>query len=420
MLDIEFQRESDVAALESKLKNDKIKIVAGLRRAGKSYLLDPLFKRHLIVNGGFNERNFEIKDFSKQDEIDTDGKLRAYLNGLAFRRNLKFIFLDEPQETGENFAEILLKFHKAHPEYQIFITGSNSKTLSDDIVEYFGDDGDPLFIEALPYRDIVFELPDFTLDDYFKVGGLPSVLVEETESERPYRLKMLYKGLYLTDVQDRLAKMGALKKLSYLEAERIIAGVCSNLTTPISVSGIVTAHLGKGRASGSVERNAFSKDCIAILYEAENSYLLYRFIYPRVLSDTRNPNDWETHQIKYYCYDIGLLRSIANSSDVRGCVLENAVFLELHRLKLAVKPYIEYDEKKQETKNIDFSFTYKGANVLLQVTYEINIGNEKREVENLLAIKGEYTKYIVYVRNQLGEAAGIIYLSAENFFKNFL
>ncbi len=260
MLDIEFQREGDVAALESKLKNDKIKIVAGLRRAGKSYLLDPLLKRHLIVNGGFNERNFEIKDFSKQDEIDTDGKLRAYLNGLAFRRNLKFIFLDEPQETGENFAEILLKFHKAHPEYQIFITGSNSKTLSDDIVEYFGDDGDPLFIEALPYRDILFELPDFTLDDYFKVGGLPSVLVEETESERLYRLKMLYKGLYLTDVQDRLAKMGALKKLSYLEAERIIADVCSNLTTPISVSGIVTAHLGKGRASGSVERNAFSKD----------------------------------------------------------------------------------------------------------------------------------------------------------------
>lgn len=420
MLDIEFKREKEVETLFRRLKNDKIKIIAGLRRSGKSYLLDPLFKNYLIKMGGYSDENFEIKDFSKQDEIASNESLKSYLEGLAKKKELRFIFLDEVQESGDRFAEIILKFHHMHPEYQIYITGSNSKILSDDIVNYFKDDGDPFFIESLPYVEIIAELPKFSLEDYFKVGGLPSVLVQESEAERLNELKMLSKNLYLTDIENRLKKSGVLNKFSPLEAESVIRTICSNITNPASVSRIVTSYLGKGRAIGSAERNAFSKDCLSILHEGENSFFLYRYIYPHNQIDERNPNAWENHQIKYYCYDIGLLKTVANSADLRGGILENAVFLELHRRGIEAKPYIEYGEDGNEIKNIDFSFEYGGNRVLLQVAFDINIGNEKREVTNLLKIDGPYDKYIVYVNNLLEKEGGLTYLTAEKFFKEFI
>ncbi len=119
MLDVEFKREQDVRKLASRVANNKIKIIAGLRRAGKSYLLDPLFKKYLMENRGCIEENFEIKDFSKQDEITSAEQFKTYLSGLIGKDSLKYIFLDEPQETGNQFAEVILKFHKMHPKYEI-------------------------------------------------------------------------------------------------------------------------------------------------------------------------------------------------------------------------------------------------------------------------------------------------------------
>jgi predicted AAA+ superfamily ATPase len=111
---------------------------------------------------------------------------------------------------------------------------------------------------------------------------------------------------------------------------------------------------------------------------------------------------------------------MANSQDIKGAALENAVFLELHRRKIDARPYIEYDSKGNETKNIDFAFEFEGRNILLQVTHEINANDEEREVTNLLNISGNYEKYIVYVNNLLGQEAGITYLTADKFFINFL
>ncbi len=92
MLDVEFKREQDVRKLASRVANNKIKIIAGLRRAGKSYLLDPLFKKYLMENRGCIEENFEIKDFSKQDEITSAEQFKTYLSGLIGKDSLKYLF----------------------------------------------------------------------------------------------------------------------------------------------------------------------------------------------------------------------------------------------------------------------------------------------------------------------------------------
>ena len=421
MLDIEFKRRKDVEQLTERLKNDKVKIVAGLRRAGKSYLLNPLFKRCLIEEQGYVEENFAIMDFSKQDEITTEEGLKSYLNGLLKRENLRMIFLDEPQETGARFAEVILKFHHMHPSFQIFITGSNSKTLSEDIVKFFGDDGDPLFIEALSYREIKETLPEFTLEDYFRFGGLPVVLREENSEKRLSALAALKKSLYFTDIKMRLEKSMKLKKLSPSEAESILCDLCANLTSPVSVASLARRHLEKGRGSSALDKNAFCLDCLSIVEEAENAYLLFRYLYPLNAEGERNPNAWMSHQIKYYCYDIGLLREIACSNEGRGNVLENAVFLELHRRKIRALPFIRFNEKGREEANVDFSFTYKDRRVLLQVTYEINLLDEEREVKRFAEIEGDYDKYIVYVDNMIGEEDERVgYIQAEKFFQEFL
>lgn len=417
MPSIVFKREQDVESLYRRLNNGKIKIIAGLRRAGKSYLLNPLFKNRLMEKNGAREENFEIKDFSRQDKVTTDDALKTYLDSLTERKELRYIFLDEVQESGEHFAKIILRFHRMHPEYEIYLTGSNSKILSDDITNHFKDDGDPYFIESLPYSEIIKSLPDFTLDDYFKVGGLPSVLVQENRQDE---LRNLYKNLYLTDIENRLKKSNQLTKFSAIEAENIIRSICSNITSPMSLSSLSKNCLGRGRVSGSEERNAASRDCLSVLHEAENSYLLYRYIYPHANPEENNPNAFERHDIKYYCYDIGILNEIVKPSNIKGAVLENAVFLELHRRKIEAVPYIERDKDGNETKNIDFCFEYGGRNILFQVTHDINPKNERREVTNLLDIQKPYDKYIVYVNTLLEEEKGITYLTAKRFFTEFL
>lgn len=86
-----------------------------------------------------------------------------------------------------------------------------------------------------------------------------------------------------------------------------------------------------------------------------------------------------------------------------------------------MKPFMEYDENGNETTNIDFSFEYEGKTVLMQVAYEINFLNEKREIQNLLDIEGNYSKCIVYKNNMLREEEkGLIYLRIDDFLKSFL
>lgn len=421
MLNIEFERKKEIALLETKIGNGKIKIVAGLRRAGKSYLLDPLFKRFLVEKKGYREENFAIKDFSKQDEInDVDG-LKKYLESLLGKSEVKFIFLDEAQECGFSFAEAVLKFHHMHGEFDIYLTGSNSKTLSEDIVENFKDDGDPIFIDSLSYKEIVDKLPSFTLEDYFETGGLPVIARQENKHLRVNALDSLLRNLYFTDIKNRLQKKCSLKKLAPSEAEDVIRDVCANLASPMSIAGLAKRCGGKGRGRSSIDKNDFSLDCLSILKEAENAYLLYRYAYPYSDGQERNPRAWVSHQFKYYCYDLGLLERISLVDDPCGIALENAVYLELRRRGIKAWPFILFDERGNEETNIDFAFSYKGQNVLLQVNYEINVFDEEREVKKLASIEGDYRKCIVYKHNLLGdEEDSIDYIQSEDFFLNFI
>ena len=384
-------------------------------------MLNPLFKRYLIERKGYREENFAIKDFSKQDQINDVRGLKIYLESLVEKGEIKFIFLDEAQECGDGFAEAILKFHRMHGEFDIYLSGSNSKTLSEDIVEAFKDDGDPLFIESLSYKEIVEVLPSFALEDYFETGGLPIIVRQESEPLRVSALDSLLRNLYFTDIKSRLANSFPLKKLAPSEAEDVIQDACANLTSPMSIASLARRYSGKGRGGGALDKNDFSLDCLSILKEAENAYLLYRYAYPYSDGSERNPHAWVSHQFKYYCYDLGLLERISLVDDPRGIALENAVYLELRRRGIHARPFILFDEKGSETTNIDFSFPYKGQDVLLQVTYEINAFDEEREVKKLASIEGKHRKCIVYRQNVLGEEeSSITYIQAEDFFSCFL
>lgn len=101
--------------------------------------------------------------------------------------------------------------------------------------------------------------------------------------------------------------------------------------------------------------------------------------------------------------------------------MENAVLLELHRRKIGALPFIRFDENGKERANVDFSFAYKGRQILLQVAYEINLLDEEREVKRFAEIEGDYEKYLVYVDNLIGEEdKRIAYIQAEKFFIDFL
>ena len=420
MKDYIFKREKDIKALERALSIPKIKVISGLRRAGKSFLLNPLFKDYLIDNRGCTEDEFETMNFSEQDAIDSQTTLKTYLENLRKRPTLKYIFLDEPQETGDDFAKTILRFHKMNPSYQIYITGSNSKTLSEDILSQFGDDGKAIRIEALSFSEIAEEIKDFTVEEYFEYGALPYILVQDTPDLEKEMLKDLKENAYFSDVKKRLKTSKQLQKLTEEDVEPIISDLLSNMNNPVNTEKLLARTI-KGRFTKPQDRNIFSVDSKKILAEMVNAFFLYDYITPVNPQNDLNPTAWVTSNMKYYCYDLGLLGVLIDSDDLKGPVLENAVYLELRRRGLEIKPHIEYDGKGQETSNVDFSFEYAGKRVLMQVAYQINGKNKKREIDNLLEIKGDYEKIIVYENNILGvEEPGIKYIKIEKFLKNFI
>ena len=187
----EFKRTKEVRSLVKKLHNKKIKIVAGLRQCGKTYLLSELFYKKIVAS-----KKVKGEEFIK---IFLNGRDKNYRDSINFNLLLenvssyaKIIFVDEVQEVN-NYHKILIDYLNDHPGIDIYVTGSNSSTLSKDIVEAFKENGDPIFIQPLTFKEIRAVKRNYKLDDYLKYGGIPDVV---NGKDKEKEIKRIYDQLY--------------------------------------------------------------------------------------------------------------------------------------------------------------------------------------------------------------------------------
>ena len=174
---IEFGRRKEIASLLEARGNCKIKVIEGLRQVGKSYLLNTLYFKELLRLGVKSDEIAMLDFLRKDDDIRDEVSLKARVRSLLSERKIAYLFLDEVQLVG-GYGDALKTLHAQHPEVDIYVTGSNSKTLSKDIERELGaEDSFEIVLRPLTYAEIRQDLPSFLFADYFAYGGMPKVLL---------------------------------------------------------------------------------------------------------------------------------------------------------------------------------------------------------------------------------------------------
>ena len=198
-------RNSYVDKLQRSRGNGLVKIVTGLRRSGKSFLLKKLFRQHLL-DDGVNEDHILIVDMeSRKNKVFKDPDfLLDWIESKMLDDSVYYVIIDEVQEIG-NFVEVLSTLSVTEG-VDVFVTGSNSRFLSSDVVTEFRGRGDEIHVWPLSFKEFmsVYEgSKENGWAEYLMYGGLPQLLTQNGDDKKADFLRRLYRTVYLRDIYER-------------------------------------------------------------------------------------------------------------------------------------------------------------------------------------------------------------------------
>ncbi|MDO5475463.1 MAG: ATP-binding protein, partial [Candidatus Saccharibacteria bacterium] len=294
-----------------------IKIITGIRRVGKSYLLDPLFSSFLKIDGVAADHIIKV-DFDTEDgkRLIPEGEFIKYLNSKLRDEKTYYIILDEVQKL-ENFVEVLNELLKRH-NLDIYITGSNSKFLSSDIVTEFRGRGIEIRVWPLSFKEISayrLEEKQQLWQDYLRYGGLPQVVLQENREIKQQLLDNLSGNAYVNDVVER----HDLKHNEELvDLMHILASAMGSLTNPSKL---------ERSFKSSARINLSRKKIVEYIDYLEDAFIIEK----ASRYDVRGKHYLETPQ-KYYFSDVGIRNSLINyRQNEETHIMENILYCDLRR-----------------------------------------------------------------------------------------
>ena len=382
-----------------KWKNEKvIKVIAGMRRAGKSTLLMQ-YQDYLRQSGIEENRivsiNFEELEY---EELCDYRKLYNYIKDKLIDGKTTYIFLDEIQKV-KDFEKVIDSIY-VKSGTDIYITGSNAYFLSGNLATYLT--GRYVEILVLPfsfkeYKEVVNKDNEGAFSDYMKYGGLPFLTLMEKDIDKAYTyLEGIYNTVIVKDIEDRINLQitdNDKRKIYDISLLKLIAKYLASVVgSPVSVRGITNYIVSSGR---KVSQNTVS-DYVEALKEAFIFYEVSRFdiVGKQILSSNK----------KYYIVDLGLRNYILprKSYDL-GFSVENIVYFELLRRGYNV------NIGKQDKEEVDFIAAKNGIITYIQVTADMTSKETfEREIRPLNMIKDNYKKIILTLdKFTLGDYAGI-------------
>ncbi|WP_067139032.1 ATP-binding protein [Oceanivirga salmonicida] len=396
--------------------NGRIKIITGIRRCGKSFLLSNLFKKHLLYEGVKLSNIIEISlDDIKYKELRNPEKCYKYVTDLIDENNKEkyYLLLDEVQLMTD-FEDVLNGFLHLD-NIDVYVTGSNSKFLSKDIATVFRGRGDEIRMFPLSFSEFYNsqnENFETAWEKYYTYGGLPYILTIDDEKEKIYYLKNLFEHTYLRDIVDRYNIKNDMN-LSILVD--IIASNIGSLTNPQKLSNTFKSEVKIDISMPTI------KKYIDYLEEAFMVCGIKRY-------DIKGKKYINT-PMKYYFEDIGLRNARLNFRQIEKThIMENIIFNELrYRGYLVDIGMIKIDEKnslgKYERKQIEIDFI---ANQGIQKYYIQSAFNlptsekEKQEKRPFLNIADSFKKIIIVKDNILiqKDDNGIITMGLKEFLLN--
>ena len=373
--------------------NGLVKVITGLRRSGKSYLLFNIFKKYLIENGIEKSHIISIA----LDDLSNE-KLRNPYNMLDFIKekivdnNLYYIMLDEVQYL-ERFEEVLNSLMHID-NVDIYVTGSNSKFLSSDVITEFRGRGDEIHVYPLSFREFisVYEgTKEEAWDQYFTYGGMPLVLSYNTPQEKSTYLQSLFDNVYVSDIIER-HKVRNKEELD--ELLDILSSSIGSLTNPLKLSRTYKS-----------EKNKIISD------KTINNYIRYfedSFLINKAKRYNIKGKKYINSPYKFYFEDIGLRNARLNFRQTEeNHIMENIIYNELkirgYNVDVGVTQVFATDiNGKTVLKNyeVDFIATQGSKKYYIQSAFNMNSNEkEKQEKNSLINIDDSFKKIIVVKDN---------------------
>lgn len=391
---MEIERNYYLNKLITKKENHLIKIVTGIRRCGKSYLLDPIYKNYLLSTGVKEDHiiKLELDSIENKEYLDAT-KLYNYVMDKIQDDKMYYILLDEIQKV-DDFESVLNSFLRKK-NLDVYVTGSNSKFLSSDIITEFRGRGDEIRVYPLTFREY---LPacnkdiDEALKEYITYGGMPYILSRKTDEEKSKYLNNLFNNTYINDIVER----NNIQKNEILESLiNILASSVGSLNNPLKL-----------------EKTFKSKGFKNVTAKTINTYIDYlidAFMINKALRYDVKGKKYINTPSKYYFTDIGLRNVRLNFRQQEdNHLMENIIYNELlvrgFNVDVGVVEYTTKDKNnKKIRKQLEVDFVCnKGSNrYYIQSAYSIPTKEKMEQEEQSLIKIDDFFKRIIIVENDI-------------------
>lgn len=422
-----INRDRYLNKLITKKENGLIKVITGIRRCGKSFLLFELYHEYLNSAGISDEYIIELAlDEAINARYRNPVELDKYIRGQIKDKSQKYyVFIDEIQKVSEiqnpyledadakiGFVDVLLGLMKIK-NVDLYVTGSNSRMLSSDILTEFKDRGDEIRVNPLTYSEFyaAFEGEKrHAWREYYTYGGMPLVLSKKTHEEKSKYLKDLFTKTYLSDVLEH----------NHILNEQIVLEDLLNIVS--SAVGSLTNPAKLANTFQSVKQISISPNTIGKYLD----YFIDAFIMHKALRyDIRGKKYMET-PLKYYFTDVGLRNARLNfRQQEENHIMENVIFNELMAREFDVDVgVVEYNHEDESGKKIrtqleiDFVANKGSKRYYIQSAFSIaNEDKRKQEINSLTRVPDSFKK-IVVVRDDIipwHDEQGILYVGIEQF-----
>lgn len=407
---MEIKRDYYLNKLIEAKEDGLIKVVTGIRRSGKSYLLNNLFYKHLLNANVKDDHIIKVAlDDTYNDELLNPKNLSKYIKDKIIDNDTYYVILDEIQLV-ENFEGVLNGLLRIL-NIDIYVTGSNSKFLSSDIITEFRGRGEEIKVYPLSYYEFMSVYKGDKLDgwvEYITYGGLPLVVSMKTDERKANYLKQQQKNVYINDVIERNNIKNDAKLVTLVE---IISSSIGSLSNPKKLSDTF-----KSSAGLNIDPKTIS------LYL---KYLEEAFIIEKASRYDVKGKKYMSTPYKFYFTDLGLRNSFINFRQHEEThIMENVIYLELKRRGFSVDVgVVELKERKENEityKQLEVDFiANKGNNkIYIQSAYTMMAEEKNNQEERpLLKIDDNFKKIIIvkdYIKRTRNEN-GIITMSIFDF-----
>lgn len=380
----EIKRDVYLNKIIEKRENGLIKIITGIRRCGKSYLLDPLFKNYLLESGVKEDHIIKLDlDERKNNKFLDPDQLDQYIRDLIKDNDQYFLILDEIQKV-EDFESVLNSFLHIR-NLDVYVTGSNSKFLSSDIITEFRGRGDEVRIHPLSFSEFYSAFngtKEEAWEQYVVYGGLPRILSFKNEVEKSEYLKNLFEKTYLDDIVER----NNVQRVDVLDAVvNILASSIGSLTNP-------------NKLSNTFESSGF-KDVSVNTITSYINYLQDSFLIEKATRYDVKGKKYIQTPYKFYFSDIGLRNCRLNFRQQEEThIMENIIFNELlyrgYNVDVGVVEIREGDDKKQ----VEVDFVCNQYNKRYYIQSALSLPTREKTIQEerpLMNIPDNFKKIIV-------------------------